>query len=119
MKTILTAWVIALFLYVLTPYAIAEDQSVVNAQTIWTGYNVVGELCINVRNKTDGKPAHTILHLISDGRWSEAINAEGFSCLDVAFSPKNELRRTSSQNDVVVDIVDDSTTPFITIELPI
>ena len=119
MKTILTAWIIAITVYLLTPYAIAEDQGNVNEKTIWTGYNVVGELCINVRNKTNGKPANSTLRLINNGQWSQAIDVKGFSCLDVDFAPKNELRQIGVQQDVVIDVVDDSTTPFITIELPI
>ena len=118
MRTILTAWFLALALYMVTPYAMAETSNPQNLRAVWTGYHVVGDVCINVKDKRTGASRRAEMWLVNNGEVALHAMANGITCFEVMLGARNELLVNAPENEVDVYVVRDDTTPFFTVELP-
>jgi len=113
MKTILTTWLLALTVYVVTPYVYAGEAG----EVIWTGYNVVGDVCLEIKSDEAGVQGAQLQVLNHQGVKLVKLKA-GLNCLDIAMSSKTALRTQSAGSVSSIELVTDNTTPFVTIELP-
>lgn len=118
MRTVITAWAMAYLLYLVTPYALANEQDDTLLQTVWTGYHVVGDVCINVKDKRNGQSESAEMWLLNNGDVKVHAIAQGLTCLEVMLGHRNELQVALPNEHTEVYVVRDDTTPFFTVELP-
>ena len=109
MKTILTAWALALSVYMVTPLVYANEAE----QVIWTGYNVVGDVCVEMK-PGEAQLQGMAVQVQNHKGMREVYLKTGLNCLDIGFSSRTALVAASNR----VALVSDNTTPFVTIELP-
>ncbi len=124
MKTLLTAWLIALTVYLLTPVVFADeraygdDLAFAQPRLLWQRSHVGGEVCLMVQRLEDSTPAMVKVWLVSGDELKWLRTVEGADCLDVDFGRRNQLW-IHGQANVDVSIIEDRTSPFFTIELPL
>ncbi len=118
MRTLITTWCVIFLLYV-TSTAVQAGPIPFGNQTVWTGNNVVGNLCVEIRNKQNNSPAVAELWLINqnDVQWFKAV--KGHKCLDVKLSETSILQAISYDETTEVNVIKDDTSTFFVVELPI
>ncbi len=118
MKTLISICCGSFLLYSLSSLAHADNFPHTNV-TIWVGNNVVGDLCVEVKNTQSDTPALAELWLINQNevRWFDAV--KGYKCLDIKLSKKTELHAITYEESSEVVVVKDNTSTFFVVELPI
>lgn len=116
MKTLAYAWVIVLGIYFVTPYAIG-DETATSQQTLWRGSSVSGDVCINARTY-DGVDGSAEVWIYSDNSVKGPQTIKGMVCIDVPFSRSSALEVKPLEDNTVVEMVKDFTSPYFVVELP-
>lgn len=119
MKTILTVWAIVFALYSLTPLAIADERIPRAVVPVWAAYAVVGDVCVEIRDKATGEYAEAEFWLVNEERVQWFSDAAGYLCMPVEFSKETQLYAVVYDRPVSINVVKDTTTSYFSIELPL
>ena len=122
MRVILSAWIIALMIYWITPLAIATNEPATTPatqiKTVWEGEGVGGELCLEIYNLDNDLPESAELWLVSSKRNHSLGMKKGVQCLDIEYDGKTIIQAAVGAEHIDVVIVDDQTTEYVSVELP-
>jgi len=118
MKTLITIWCVTFLLYSISS-AVQADSIPLKNTTVWTGYNVVGDLCVDIKNKHNDAPANAELWLITQENVQRFAAVKGYKCLDIKLSKTTTLQAITYEESSEVSVVKDTTSTFFVVELPI
>lgn len=118
MKILITIWCITFFLYSISSIVHADSIPLKNT-TVWTGHNVVGNLCVDIRNKHNDTPANAELWLITQEDVQRFNAVKGYKCLDIKLSKTTTLQAITYEESSEVSVIKDTTSTFFVVELPI